>query len=381
MQTDELTNEGLRRLAELRPGGRVLSVYLNLDPSDFATPAARTSAIGSLLDEAGRRVKAEEGLSHDERQALETDVDRVRDYLRGPSFSADGAHGLAIFAAGGGGLLETLKLSRPVEPGVLIDDSPWIEPLAGMLSVDRWLVLLTNRRSARLFEGTRDRFEEVESFRDNVLGQADTGGLSESRHERVQAEEQEDHLRRAAYEAFKRFRRAPFDHFLVGIPAELRGTLETHLHGSLRERMRGFIELDIEHSSADDVVTAAAPRIEAAERDRERAKLDRLVEGVSTGGRGAAGLDETLAALNERRVETLLIAEGFAAPGSMSAGTGLLHTQESGTSPVDGSDLVRREDIVESAIESALAQAADVLVVRHHDDLTQHGSIGATLRF
>lgn len=102
---------------------------------------------------------------------------------------------------------------------------------------------------------------------------------------------------------------------------------------------------------------------------------------MGTGGRGAAGLDETLAALNERRVETLLIDEGFSAPGSVSSGSGMLHAQREGTSPVDDSELVPREDIVESAIQSALAQSADVHVVRYHDDLGVHGSIGAILRF
>ena len=381
MQNDELTTEGLRRLAELRPGGRVLSVYLNLDPSDFATPAARASAIGSLIDEAGRRVKAEDGLSHDERQALEEDVKRVRDYLRGPSFSADGAHGLAVFAAGAGGLFETLKLPRAVDAGVLIDDSPWIEPLAGMLSDGRWGVLLVNRRSARLLVGARDRLEQVMSFTDEVRGQGGTGAREHAGREGGQSEEHEEHLRKAAQEAFKQLRGAPFDHLLVGVPAELRGGIEHELHSSLRERMRGFIEVDVEHSSPDDVVAAAAPAIERTERQREREKLDRLIEGVSTGGHGAAGLDETLGALNERRVETLLIAEGFVAPGSLSSASGLLHSQESGTSPVDGSDLIPRADIVESAIEAALAQSADVLVVRHHDDLAEHGSIGAVLRF
>jgi peptide chain release factor subunit 1 len=381
MQTDELTTDRLRHLAELRPGARVLSVYLNLDPTEFATPAARASAIGSLIDEAGRKVKAEDGLSHDERHALEEDVKRVRDYLRGPSFSADGAHGLAVFCAGPADLFETVKLPRPVDPGVTVDDSPWVEPLAGLLSDDRWGVLLVNRRSARLFDGTRDSLKEVEGFQDDIRGQAAAGGESQARYERSVAEEHEDHLRKAAAEAFKQFRRAPFDHFLVATPAELRGMVETHLHASLRERMRGFIEADVEHSSADDVVTAASERIQAAERELEREKLDRLIEGASTGGRGVAGLDETLGALNERRVETLLIAEGFSAPGSISSGSGLLHSQESGTSPVDGGELIRREDIVESAIESALAQAADVLVVRYHDDLGDHGSIGATLRF
>lgn len=381
MQTDQLTPERLRRLAELRPGGRVLSAYLNLEPSEFATPAARSSAIGSLIDEAGRKVKAEHDLSHDERQGLEEDVKRVRDYLRGPSFSADGAHGLAVFCSGAAGLFETVKLPRSVDPGIMIDDSPWVEPLAGMLSADRWAVLLANRRSARLFEGNRDTLEEVVSFQDNVRGMSESGGPEQGRAERSVAEEHEEHLRKAAYEAFKQNRRAPFDHFLIGIPSELRGTIEHQLHASLRDRLRGFLEIDVEHSSADDVARAATGEIEAAERRREREKLDRLVEAVGTGGRGAAGLDDTLGALNERRVETLLLAEGFTAPGSVCSSDGFVAAQEGGTCPVDGGELVRRDDIVESAIELALGQSAEVLVVRHHDDLEEHGSIGATLRF
>ncbi len=380
MQTDELTPERLRNLAELRPGGRVLSVYLNLEPTEFATPAARSSAIGSLIDEAGRKVKAEEDLSHDERQGLEEDVKRVRDYLRGP-FSADGAHGLALFCSGPAGLFETVKLPRPVDSGIMIDDSPWIEPLAGMLSADRWVVVLANRRSARLFEGNRDTLEEVEAFQDVVRSQADAGGWSQARSERSQAEEHEEHLRKAAYETFKQYRRAPFDHFLIGIPSELRGTMEHQLHTSLRERLRGFIEVDVEHSSPDDVARAAAGEIEAVERHREREKLDRLVEGVGAGGRGSAGLVDTLGALYARRVDTHLLAEGFSARGSVCSSDGFVAAQEGGTCPVDGGELVRRDDIVESAIELALGQSADVLVVRHHDDLAELGSIGAILRF
>jgi peptide subunit release factor 1 (eRF1) len=102
---------------------------------------------------------------------------------------------------------------------------------------------------------------------------------------------------------------------------------------------------------------------------------------VSTGGRGAAGLDETLGALNERRVETLLIDEGFSAPGSVCASCGYVGAREGGACPVDGGELERRDDIVETAIELAIAQSAEVLVVRHNDDLAAHGSIGAVLRF
>jgi peptide chain release factor subunit 1 len=382
MQTNELTRERLVHLAELRPEGtRVLSVYVNLDPAIFATPPARASEIGSLVDEAGRKVKAADDLSHNERKALEDDVRRVHDYLRSPSFSADGAHGFAVFCSGPAGLFETVKLPRPVDSRVVLDDSPWIEPLAALLSTDRWAVLLANRRSGRLFEGDRDTLREVESFQEDVRGQADTGGWSEARFERSQAEEHEDVLRRAAYQAFKRLRSQPFDHLLIGIPAELRGTIEQHLHASLAERFRGFIELDVEHSSAEDVMRVAATEIEATERAHEREQLDRLQEGIGAGGRATAGLDDTLGALNERRVEALLIEEGFTAPGAVCASCGFVVARDGGRCPADGGELVERDDIVETAIELALEQSAEVLIVRHHDELGEHGSIGAILRF
>src|SRR5437764_12819345 len=135
MQTSELDRQRLRHLAGLRsPRGKVLSLFLNLDPSDLPTAKDRASAVGSLLDEAHRRVEAaSDELRHDERVALERDADRARDYLSSGSSWAQGAHGLAIFAAGGGDLFEVVKLARPVQQRVVVDDAPWVEPLAHQL--------------------------------------------------------------------------------------------------------------------------------------------------------------------------------------------------------------------------------------------------------
>ena len=106
----------------------------------------------------------------------------------------------------------------------------------------------------------------------------------------------------------------------------------------------------------------------------EREALDRLAEGVGRGGRGAAGIAEVLDALNQARVETLLITENFRAAGRMDFQAGLLLPEEAQQGePVD--------DIVEPAIEKAIEQSANAMVVRHHDDLGPLGGIGALLRF
>src|SRR5919112_813790 len=101
MAATTITRGRLRRLAELRPErGLVLSVFFNLDPSEFATPAARSTEVNSVVTAAARKVEEIDGLDHDERVQLRSDVERVRDVLRGSDVASNGTHGLAVFAYG-----------------------------------------------------------------------------------------------------------------------------------------------------------------------------------------------------------------------------------------------------------------------------------------
>jgi hypothetical protein len=80
----ELTASRLRALAETRtPEGKVLSAFINLDPHEFPTPAARATEVRAILDEAQRRTRDREDLTPAEREALEADIDRIRDHLAG----------------------------------------------------------------------------------------------------------------------------------------------------------------------------------------------------------------------------------------------------------------------------------------------------------
>src|SRR3954453_7333102 len=113
---EPITQARLRALAAVHPDeGRVLSVFLNLDPAEFATPAARSSAITSVLTAAAHKVESKEGLSHDERMALRDDVERVRDVLMGSDIAANGTRAVAVYACGLEDLLEVVRLRRPVE--------------------------------------------------------------------------------------------------------------------------------------------------------------------------------------------------------------------------------------------------------------------------
>ena len=380
MQANDLDRDTLRRLAQAKAGNgaKAISLYLNLEPTEFATPPARASAIRSLLDEGEKKLKEIEH-GHADR-ALRADFQRARDFFGG-ELPTDGARGLAVFLSGESDLFEVIRLPRPVQSEVVISDSPFIEPLVDLVS-GTWCILLCNRRTGRIFRGSSDHIDEVSRLTsEDVMSQADAGGWSQARYERGQDEEAHRHVKRVADLLHRRFRRASFDHLLIGSPEEISSDIERTLHPDVAKRLAGRVSVDVENATVDDVFAAAQPVIEEHERAAERAALDRLQQGVGAGSRGVSGLDDVLGVLNERRVETLLIEERFQMPGTKCPQCGSIFPDALTKCPADETPTEPFDDIVEEAVELAVSQSADVVIARHHDDLEQMGGIGAVLRF
>jgi len=376
MQATAPDRDQLRSLAELRLDRPVvLSLYLNLDPSQFATPPARKTAVRSLVDEAERRLREGNGLSHDDKKALQASLERATSFLEN-DLPSDGAHGIALFASEPTELFEALKLPRSVPNRVAIGHSPLVGPLARLARRERWCVALVNRRDARILRGSPDGLREIQQIHDDVSGQHDQGGWSQARFQRGIEKEKDDHLRDTGDALMRHFKRQPFEKLIVGGPREVVTDFEQKLHHYVRERLAGRIEVDVERTSADQVLDAARPLIEELEHAREREALERL------GERGACGLEDVLPPLNERRVELLILDEQFGGvTGVQCLLCGWLGL-EGDTCPADGSPLVELEDLTEAMIELSVQQSADLLAVHHERTaLEGHGGAAALLRF
>ena len=369
----------LRRLAEVRLDRPiVLSLYLDLDPAQFATPPARATAIRSLLDAAERRLRERDGLAHDDRTDLHASLQRAAALLE-HDLPADGAQSVAIFASNAASLFEVLPLPRPVPSRVAIGRSPLVGPLARLERRERWCVALVSRRDARIFRGSPESLREVEQIHDVVFGQHDQGGWSQARYQRGIEKEKDDHLKHTAEALMKHFKRQPFQRLILGGPREVVADFESKLHDYLAARLAGRIEVDVDTATPDKVLEKTQPLFEAIEEEREAAALERLGEG----SRAAQDLEEVLPALNERRVERLLLDERFTAPGTTCPECGWLGPGGERTCPVDGRELEQLDDLTEAAIELTLQQSAEILAVRRRRDELQEraGGVAALLRF
>ncbi len=366
----------LRRLAELQPAhGRVLSVFIDLDPAEFATGAARATQLTSVLDRAGREVDALGAeLDHETRAALRADVERVREAADPQTVGQGGARGLAVVACGPAGLFEVVRTPHPLETDVVIGERPHLEPLAGAGERERWCVVLVERTRHRVLVGDEDGLEELEHDDRRVTAR------SEGRQEHADTEETRDQLDFVAARLLTLLRRQPFDRLLVGAPEPLDAGLEGRLHAYLRERLGGRVHVDVESATPAQVLAAAQPVFEARRTGHEDECLERLRAGLGRDdGRAAAGLADVLEALTEQRVEVLLLDAGTTLPGYADPGTDYL-AAEPGPG-LAGGELEPVEDVVELALERAVEQSAEVLVLHDRPELGPHGGVAALLRY
>ena len=244
MQVSAPDRDQLRHLAELRLDRPVvLSLYLNLDPSEFATPPARKTSVRSLLDEAERRLRDRNGLSHEDRMGLQASLERasklpgerapdgrrarrggVQQRARGPVRGAEAASqraepgGHRAFAARGAA--RTARAARALVRGAR---QPPRRP-----------------HPSRLAESLR----EIEQIHDEVFGQHDQGGWSQSRYQRGIEKEKDDHLKHTGDALMRHFKQQPFQRLIVGGPREVAADFESKLHHYLQERLAGRIEVD-----------------------------------------------------------------------------------------------------------------------------------------
>ena len=376
MTTDTFAIDTLQRLSSLELEGHpVLSLYVDLDPSRFPTPAARDAQLGSLFG-AAQRDAAEQGLG-----SVQRDVELVQAMLLADPTITRGAAALAIFSCAQAGILETVRLPTAVEPMAVVDTVPWLEPLAAIISPGAWGVAVVGRRDASLLRGGPDGLLQFARVHDEVHRRHAQGGWSQSRFQRGIEQEVAWHVRAVADRLLRAHRRRGFEHLVIVASDELQPVVERSLHTELGDVLAGAVPADLEHATVQEIERAIAPVIESSERERERTLVATVEQGLGIGGAAAAGLDEVLAMLEQHRVDTLLVPEQSTLVAGVCPQCGRLSDADDLCCPLDGAAL-SEVDAVEHAVQEAAAQSVQVAVIRHENEwLSEHGQIAARLRW
>jgi peptide subunit release factor 1 (eRF1) len=366
-----LTEAAVRELASIR-GDRapVTSCYLDVDGRRFVRHQDLEHEVDRLLREARGR--------YDGDDSVQADLARIERLVR-HGIDRSKVRGLAIFSSSAEGLWEVIELPVPVHSRVLVNHAPAVGQLETVLREHEPIgVLMADRQRARMFVFEMGRLvERSELFeaggRGDVRGERDQGvDPGQDRHTQA-------HLRNAASVAFEVWQQHPFEHLALAAPDPLAHELESSLHPYLRKRLSGRIGVPM--AAGHNEVLAAAQAIEAeVERRREAEVVERLRAAVHADRRAVAGLTAVAEALNDRRVDTLVVSRGYVASGWRCDGCDVLAVIGRRCKRCGG-EMVEVDDLVEDCVEHALTQSCQVEICVGNADLDVLGRIGALLRF
>ena len=377
-----ITWNRLRELAAFRAqNGMAISLYLGLDPSTAGTIPAAATKINSLLDAAQKSTFANRSeLTHDQKRGLQSDFERVRNYLMN-DFDRAGTQGLAIFAAGLDTFWSANALSDNVPDRVCVGPDFHLKPLVPLVGRGEGaIVAVIDRERGLLFRLTNGRLETLSDLTEEQPGRHDQGGWSQARFQRHIDELAKDHLRTVETDLDNHVRRGLARQVVVVGPDEARAAFTDLLSVETSNCVVGSTAGE-GNATPTELLGLATPFLEQARLAEETEALERWQEEAGRSGRAASGWDETLEAASDGRVELLLFQEGVDRQAYECPSCGRAQTQN-GACPLDATRMEPRDDGIDLAVHRTLAHGGSVRALpRERQELGLVEGIAALLRY
>ena len=373
-----ISRKDVERLAAFRSDDGVVSAYVRIDPKLVYDRQAHAAQFKGAV-----RAFLRANKNGAWQAVLERESGRILRFLeeRLPS-----GRGLAIFACQPAGLWEALTLQVPVPSFIDVGPSPSIEVLARILDeYPRFAVVVVQRDAARIYLSEQRQADAgaVVEVTSDVPGWHDQGGWAQARFQRHIEVHVQRHLREVADELERLFYERPFSRLTVGGSPEAVDEFLALLPEPVARCVVGTFPVDLKHDSEEAVLERARQVGDEAERRSEAELVTRALEAAASGGRGAAGLDETLRAVAEARVHTLLVADGLVREGAVCPACGHLAAEPVPRCPLCGAEAEAVSDVIERAVERAFLAGAHIETVLGpaRQRLLENGGLAAILRY
>lgn len=291
--------------------------------------------------------------------------------------------GVALYAEIGGDWFEALQFPVPVGNRLVINDRPAIAPLAQVLdSYHHHGVVLLDREHVRILSvylGTL--LDEIEVRGEPFPAPSDVqaGGYSQKRYQRRKAEEMRHFFKEFSKEVEEFVRRYKPDDLVILGTAENVAKFAEFLPERLREMVVYTGPMGVDNP-ASEILPRIEPHLQT-EREREaREVVEVLLDRVNQDYLATAGFQSTLSALQEGKVDTLVVARDQERTGARCTQCGFVFALDPESCPFDGAPTERGVDVVEEMVRMAEEQDAEVEFV-DPGIVADVGGVGALLRF
>lgn len=365
-----LTETNLQELLSYQAESHILSIYLNTNPSEGNADVYRLNLRSMLKD-----------------ISLPADATAVDDYF---SRNYDWAgRSVAIFSCVADGFMRAYTLAIPIRNQLVVGNQPYVKPLASLLDIyGGYGVVLVDKQGARLFSFHLGELIEQEGILGESIKHTKRGGASVrsgmrggmTGQTRYEDEVTDRNIREVADFATHFFSENNVRRVLIGGTEENVAFLRNHLPKTWQSLIVGTFPMSMT-ASKDDVLEKALQIGKQAEFHKEEELLNRLVTEALKDRKGVLGLDDTLAAVYEGRVQALVIQDGYRASGYQCQGCGYLTDREITVCQYCDSKVDIVPDAIEMAVHKVLRAGGDLEALQYSHKISGFEYIGALLRY
>ncbi len=362
--------KSLKELAALEANGPILSLYLNVDPTQHAADEYRLM-LREMLKEVNGTVD-------------EADINAVKRFVD-LEYNWSG-RGLVMFSRQAENIWYALPLAVPVRNSIAVAKKPYISPLVELDGFyGRYAVALIDRQGGRFFlfqmgelvsqEGTVG--EDVRRVRkgrgSSVVGMRGGSPLSGRKEAGVVQRNLRDSA--AALVDFCQEHRPR--HLLLAGAEHTVAQFRELLPVKLQEIIVGSFNADME-AGDNDIRAEAFAVLKNLEKERHREVVEAVITAAAKGLNGVIGLDQTLSAVHEGRAQVLVVEQSYHAPGYQCRGCRYLTTQKLDSCVFCQEPFEEIADAVEAVISQVIEMGGAIEIIENG---MFDAHIGALLRY
>ncbi len=364
------TEQDLRELLDFKTEYPVLSVYLNTDPSQGSADGYRPRLRSMLKD-----------------VDLKNDVKNVEQYI---DFEFDwSGRGIALFSCAAENFFRVFSIAVPIRDRVRTSERPHVKPLADILDFyGGYGLALVDKIDARLIYFHLGEILKEEDLSGESVRRTKRGGGSQALGRRggsagqtnYPEEVAERNIKDAAEFAAKFFNENNVRRVLIGGTDENVNVFRSHLPKAWQSLVVGTFPIS-KNASQSEIMARALQVGYEAERLKQIKLVQTIVTSEAKGRAGVINLEDTLNAVHDGRIQTLVIRDGYRAPGYRCQGCGYLTTEKLTSCPFCENKFEKISDAVELAVRRVMRDGGEVEVLRDIEVQQDFDQVGALLRY
>jgi len=377
-----ITRDEIRELAAFHAdetsGAACLSFYFQP-----VTPQDRSHRNQTIVAKDVLKEALKEAAAMGKNGPIHADIDRILGVSAGFSGHAR-AH--AIFSCSGQNFWKECDLPpRLGNTRIFIQQRFQLKPLAALLGAQPSIcVAAIDRRRARLFDLRLDELREIADIAHTLSRSASAYGFNgyDAGHaERRVAEEALQHFKSVAEWLRTSLEKGAWERLIVCCLDSNCPEFEAHLHPYVRERLIGRFSEDVASVTNEEIRNRANTILNKWIEERGRTKSEEAIELAKANGRGVTGLRRVLRALETGEVQSLFIADNYAARAVECPHCGHLDAHTVSSCMACGHPTRELADVSDAIIPIAIRRDIELFYLKDHEELDRAGNIAALLRF